>query len=325
MNRDSIKAWAQLLRLPNVFTALADVIAGALLALGRWPEGDEVLTLIRVCFASACLYSAGMVLNDFFDVEEDARDRPFRPIPSGRVKRNAAGYVGFGLLLIGFIFGCPWDWSENWQERLYPLARIVSCLISFALAGMILLYNAWLKRTWFGPLAMGSCRFLNLLLGAANALWIPKYVCYAALFVGMYISLVSFIAKYETNQNRPFVFGGLQVRQYWLILLAIGVFAPSIAGICAELLERATILIPHGYHRILALLLFFCWAIALDWFLLQALIKPEPKQIQTAVKACIFGLIGLDSILPFLDVPSSLFILLLLIPSIILGRFIYST
>src|SRR5262245_11737347 len=103
-----IKAWAQLLRIPNVFTALADVIAGALLALHRWPEGDEVLTLIRVCLASACLYSAGMVLNDFFDVEEDTRERPFRPIPSGRVKKETASRVGFGLLLIGLIL--VWSW-----------------------------------------------------------------------------------------------------------------------------------------------------------------------------------------------------------------------
>ncbi len=35
--------------------------------------------------ASACLYEAGMALNDVFDVEIDRQERPDRPIPSGRV------------------------------------------------------------------------------------------------------------------------------------------------------------------------------------------------------------------------------------------------
>ena len=32
--------------------------------------------------ASSCLYLAGMVLNDYFDRDKDAQERPARPIPS---------------------------------------------------------------------------------------------------------------------------------------------------------------------------------------------------------------------------------------------------
>ena len=41
-----------------------------------------------------CLYAAGMVLNDAFDAELDARERPERPIPSGRISRSRHGVLG---------------------------------------------------------------------------------------------------------------------------------------------------------------------------------------------------------------------------------------
>src|SRR5260370_8225178 len=83
----SLRAYAQLLRLPNVFTALADICLGWLAALAagapltRWPSFAFLMC------ASAALYSAGMVWNDFFDIEQDQRDRPFRPFPSCRITR----------------------------------------------------------------------------------------------------------------------------------------------------------------------------------------------------------------------------------------------
>lgn len=40
--------------------------------------------------ASLCLYEAGMALNDWADRDEDAVDRPHRPIPSGRISPAAA-------------------------------------------------------------------------------------------------------------------------------------------------------------------------------------------------------------------------------------------
>jgi 4-hydroxybenzoate polyprenyltransferase len=69
-------AWLQLMRLPNVFTAMADV------AMGFWftheslsPLGQLVLLLI----SSSCLYTCGMILNDVYDLEQDRRERPNFP------------------------------------------------------------------------------------------------------------------------------------------------------------------------------------------------------------------------------------------------------
>src|SRR5262249_55491017 len=92
--------YAQLVRLPNVFTALADVGLAALVS-GALPSAWAAVLLIAA--ASACLYCGGMVWNDYFDAEQDRRERPFRPIPSGRVTRREAAGLGALLLLGGLV------------------------------------------------------------------------------------------------------------------------------------------------------------------------------------------------------------------------------
>ncbi len=99
----SLTPYVQLLRLPNLFTAMADVAMGFLFVRASWawnpapinlrPIGAWVLALLAL--ASALLYAAGVVLNDVFDLERDRRERPERPLPSGRVSlRGPAGSAG---------------------------------------------------------------------------------------------------------------------------------------------------------------------------------------------------------------------------------------
>ncbi|WP_411293767.1 UbiA family prenyltransferase, partial [Streptomyces kunmingensis] len=83
--RSSLRAWAELLRLPALFTVPGDALAGAAAAGARPGRG----TLLAIG-SSLCLYEAGMALNDWADRDEDAVDRPHRPIPSGRVRPAAA-------------------------------------------------------------------------------------------------------------------------------------------------------------------------------------------------------------------------------------------
>src|SRR6478672_9585894 len=116
----TLRAYAQLVRLPALPTALADhgVSFGLLL------------------LATSCLYCAGMIFNDFFDVEQDRRERPERPIPSGRVTRRTAGWLGGGLLLAGVLFAAGADWARPGAEG----ATILSAPIAAGLAAAILLY-----------------------------------------------------------------------------------------------------------------------------------------------------------------------------------------
>ena len=128
-------AWLQLLRLPNVFTALADVAMGYLVTHGNvQPTGHFAL----LAAASGLLYLSGMVLNDVFDAEVDARERPERPIPSGRISRRAAAACGVALLTSGCVVGWFVSYlAHDWRPG-------VVCTL---LAICIVLYDWTLKRT----------------------------------------------------------------------------------------------------------------------------------------------------------------------------------
>ncbi|HQR41690.1 MAG TPA: UbiA family prenyltransferase, partial [Gemmatales bacterium] len=78
-----LQALAQLIRLPNVFTAPADVIAGAALAGLTLSSSSTNIEILLTCLASACAYAAGMIMNDLVDYQVDAHERPERPLPSG--------------------------------------------------------------------------------------------------------------------------------------------------------------------------------------------------------------------------------------------------
>src|SRR4051794_18903735 len=93
-----LKAYLQLVRLPNVFTAMADGAAGWLLVHGSL---DRPAAWVPLVAASACIYAGGIALNDAFDAETDRLERPGRPIPSGRVGRTTAATLASGLLIAG--------------------------------------------------------------------------------------------------------------------------------------------------------------------------------------------------------------------------------
>ena len=158
--RSPWRAYLQLMRVPNVFTAVADVTMGFLFVsyrLERWP------TYLMLVLASASLYLAGMVLNDVFDVEQDRRERPARPIPSGRVPIGPARRLGFALLASGVVSG----WAAGLLGEVAEPWRVGG--VATLLALLVVWYDATLKRTPFGPLAMGGCRLLNVLLGMTAA------------------------------------------------------------------------------------------------------------------------------------------------------------
>jgi len=99
-----LKAWLEIIRLPNVLTAPGDPLAGMLLAslgIATIPWRDGLL----LCAASILFYMAGMILNDVMDIKEDTADRPGRPIPSGRISPMVA-INACGLLCIGGLVLC---------------------------------------------------------------------------------------------------------------------------------------------------------------------------------------------------------------------------
>lgn len=179
----------QLIRPPNVFTAFADSLAGLLIlrALGVATPGNAGLLVL----ASGCLYLSGIVLNDVFDREIDAKERPTRPIPSGAVPVRFAAQLGFGLMLGGLLLA--------WSVGRAPFT------IALALAGCILLYDGGAKRTKVGPLVMGSCRGLDLALGLSAGLsldrpW-PAIAIIGPIVLALYVAGLTYVARDEVDGN----------------------------------------------------------------------------------------------------------------------------
>ncbi|RAW46464.1 4-hydroxybenzoate polyprenyltransferase [Halorubrum sp. 48-1-W] len=153
--RDRFTGYAALVRVPNLFTAPPDVVAGAALAItagiaGRAVRPRDVAVL---AVASMLLYAGGTSLNDWADAAGDAETRPERPIPSGIVPRRAALGVGLTALGGGVVLAAT----------VGPVSVAVAGLLSIVVVG----YDALLKGTSAGFLAMGTARGLNVLLGAS--------------------------------------------------------------------------------------------------------------------------------------------------------------
>ncbi|HEY7423096.1 MAG TPA: UbiA family prenyltransferase [Gemmataceae bacterium] len=292
-----LRTYAQLVRLPNLPTALADICLGVLAAHALPEHG---LAFVLLLLSSGCLYSAGMVWNDYFDVEQDRRERSFRPLPSGRISPTQAARLGIGLLAVGVL--------------LAALAGMASFWIAVCLVGALLAYDGWLKRTWAGPIAMGACRFLNVLLGVSaggSLLW-PRGA-HLALVVGLYIAGVTWFARTEARlSNQNALRGAAAVMLASLILaLPLPVFLPAD--------HHSSFLFPY-------LLVGLGFLVGVP--VVQALANPTPSPVQAAVKRSLMALILLDAVLATATAGLvGLVILLLLAPSLYLNRkrWLYAT
>ncbi len=299
-----LRPYLQLIRLPILPTALADI---ALAALATRALPEHTVPFVLLCLASTCLYCGGMVLNDFFDLEQDKRERPSRPIPSGRVSRRSAALVGGVLLASGI------GWAILSALAHEPGSRSTPIIIGVLLVAAILAYDSSLKRMWLGPVGMGLCRFLNVLLGLTviggpieRAGWLLAFV------VGLYIVGVTWFARTEARQSSQAALGGAAGVMLAALLLALPVPALFPPG-------SASPLFPY-----LLVALGFLIGVPIG----RAIAGPSPSQVQAAVKRSLMGLVILDAVLATAVAGTlGLLVLLLLVPVLFLGRWrwLYAT
>lgn len=140
---------AELIRAPAALSVPGDAIAGAAVA-GTLGPGTAGL-----CAAGTCLYLGGMAANDWADRDLDAKERPGRPIPSGRVTPATAVGTAVGLSVAGLALA----WLAGGRRAL---------AVAAALSGTAWCYDLKLKDTAAGPAAMATCRGLDVLLGAST-------------------------------------------------------------------------------------------------------------------------------------------------------------
>ncbi|MFJ9584381.1 SCO3242 family prenyltransferase [Streptomyces acidicola] len=175
------RAWAELLRLPALFTVPGDALAGAAAAGAARPNARTLLAI----GSSLCLYEAGMALNDWADHAEDAIERPHRPLPSGRVRPASALAAAGALTAAGL--------------ALAARAGRPALTVAVPLAATVWSYDLTLKRTPAGPLAMGAARTLDVLLGAAATTGTTRAALPSALALGAHTFAVTTVSRHETQ------------------------------------------------------------------------------------------------------------------------------
>ncbi|MDS0276851.1 UbiA family prenyltransferase [Halomicroarcula sp. S1AR25-4] len=186
--RERVLAYAALVRLPNVFTAPPDVLAGAALVavMGATAGPVEVGGL---ALASAFVYAGGTTLNDYFDANIDAVERPERPIPAGLVSRRRAVVLGVTLLgcgvAVALVAGGP-----------------QSSVAAGTLAALVVVYDGVAKGTPLGWGVMGLTRGANVILGTtvgSGVLSDGWWVVTVPLGVTGYVAAVTWMADDEAH------------------------------------------------------------------------------------------------------------------------------
>lgn len=254
-----------MMRPANVVTSVADVLAGAAIA-GAFSEvayKGYLQSVLMLCFSTACLYGGGIVFNDVFDADLDRVERPERAIPSGRVSLRQAAIFGSILLLAGIISA--------------GMVSLVSALLATAISFFALLYNKIGKHhPFFGPLNMGFCRGLNLLLGVSIITSALPQWYFLAIVPIIYIFSITMISRGEVHGGNK---RNLYIAALLYVIVAGLIFWFSYLN--KNMLLSGIIMIP--FLRMIFKPLF------------KAIQDPIGKNIGKAVKAGVISLILMDA------------------------------
>jgi len=304
----NLRAYCELVRLPNVFTAMADILAGYWLICGRMEWSPRLGWLLA---ASACLYSAGIVLNDLHDIETDRNERPTRPLPLRRISTRAAWRWALSLTLVGLLASmlAGLDGSN-------PSSRPFT--VALALVVAIVAYDFALKKTPIGPLIMAACRALNFLLAVSTGALVTgallnvdvfRHVNLIAAGIFLYVASFTYFGRDEAARSSRGK------------LIAGGV------GIAIALWIIGSVSIVRSGYLDFTLILWIAVAIHVGRVTLRAIRRPGPSTVQYAMKTYIFCIIALDAVIASSvgGWRAGLAILALLVPALVLGRWVYST
>jgi 4-hydroxybenzoate polyprenyltransferase len=261
-----LTAFLRLTRPANIVTSVADILAGIAIS-GFFTHGifhnRTYADVVLLCLATVGLYGGGIVYNDIFDAELDKIERPERPIPSGIITLKEATIFGSLLLLGGIICAS--------MVGFYPGILAVQITV-FALT-----YDKWGKHhSWIGPINMGICRGLNLLLGI-SILGLSLEKAWFVFFVPLiYIASITMISRGEVH-------GGKKTTLQVAALLYSGVIA-------------IILFLAYQMEHVLPALLFL---LPFAWFIFKplsrAMKEPIGKNIGKAVKAGVIALILMDA------------------------------
>ncbi len=215
--------------LPTVWTntVAAIVLAGAGVTSAATPALLVSMTLF---------YLGGMYLNDAFDADIDARERPERPIPAGDIARSSVFCVGFVLLTGGLALLCLAAYQSPEHTGVWPG---VSGVI---LAGAIIFYNWHHKGNVLSPVVMGLCRLLIYVsVGFCFAVVLPLPLLIGAILLFSYLIGLTYVAKQENLGEvknlwpllflaAPVIYGGVLSSEAWPTFAYWAIFVVAIVA-----------------------------------------------------------------------------------------------
>ena len=247
-------------RVSNLPTVWTNALAALVLA-GAVAEPRFIIVLLSMTL----FYIGGMYLNDAFDAELDAVERPERPIPAGRVAKATVMSAGYGMLFLGVALIVAVAGGHT--------QAIIAALL---LAACIILYNAWHKNNPLSPLLMGGCRMLvYITAGYLIATPLPAVVWLCAAVVLCYLIGLTYIAKQENL---------VEVANLWpLVFLAVPTLYVLWHVSTTESLQVLAIAL---------LVLHICWVI----YAIRLVRGRKPGSIPKAVISLIAGISLLDAL-----------------------------
>ncbi len=287
----------------------------------EYPDSEGIIALLILVLSSVLIYTGGMITNDLFDVEVDRKERPSRPLASGKIKKRIAA-----LLAILFLGG---------GMVLATLLNPISVFISILLVGMVLLYNYRVKDTVLRPHLMASIRALNVFYGSSFYIYYflflqspisspPVFSSYASLAilitvssssVFIHIFSLTFLSRSEAMieiSQKP----NLKLKRMFFLYV-----------ICqCTILILGMMLLPFKWFFLVVFGLFVILVCYL-FYKKMRVINLLPNDIIYLVKNMLFLLVVLDSafVMGSGGLYPGLFSMLLIIPSVILSKRIHMT
>ena len=225
------------------------VLAGAAVTSTATPALLAAMTLF---------YLGGMYLNDAFDADIDARERPERPIPAGDIARTTVFVVGFFLLAAGLALLCLAAFQSPERTGVWPG---VSGVI---LTGAIVFYNWHHKGNVLSPVVMGLCRLLIYVsVGFCFAVVLPLPLLIGAVLLFSYLIGLTYVAKQENLGEVknlwpmlflavPVIYGGVLSSEAWPTLAYWVIFVVAIVAALWLVRRRQSGDIPRAVVSLIA-------------------------------------------------------------------------
>ncbi len=259
------------MRPANIVTAISDILAGIIIAgfpLYFESNGYFLWPVLLLILSTIGLYGGGVVFNDVFDAEIDKIERPERPIPSGIVSKKTA--IVFALFLFVMAIASA---SFVHKEGLFSLPAILAIII----AALALVYDKWGKHQEFlGPVNMGLCRGLNLLLGMSIVPATISQYGWLGIFPVIYIGAITMISRDEVHGGKKKTLF-IAAIFYYVVLAAISWFAYT----KGELLYAGGFILLFGFM--------------IGFPLGKAINNPSANNIRQSVKAGVLAVILMNA------------------------------